>query len=91
MNSLKTKSNNFSLVKGKAIAGFLLIPKDDYFMGYVAWEWEDQAEKKFFAIIESKHLIGNDTLTSETINWIADYGNDVTDRKEIQKLFPHLF
>lgn len=91
MNSLKTKSKNYSLVNGKAIAGLVLIPKDGYFQAYVAWEWEASAKEKFFAIIESPHLIGNDTLTSETINWIADYGNDVSSNKNIQKLFPHLF
>lgn len=89
MNSIKTKSKNYSLVDSKAIAGLVLIPKDGYFMGYVAWEWESQAQEKFFAIIESPHLIGN--VTSETINYIADYGNDVSHKKEIQKLFPQLF
>ncbi len=91
MNSLKTKSKNFSIVNGKAIGGLVLIPKDGYFQAYVAWEWQEPAKEKFFAIIEAPHLIGNDTLNSETINWIADYGNDVTLNKEIQELFPHLF
>ena len=91
MNSLKTKTKNYSLVNGKAIAGVVLIPKDGYFMAYVAWEWIEQANEKFFAIIESAHLVGNDTITSETINWVADYGHDVTHKKEIQKLFPQLF
>jgi len=91
MNSQKTKSKNYSLVNGKAIAGLVLIPKDGYFQAYVAWEFEDQAKKKFFSIIESPHLVGNDMLTNQTINWIADYGNDVTYKKDIQKLFPQLF
>lgn len=91
MKSLKTKTNNYTLVKSKAIAGFVLIPVNGHFMGYVAWEWEDVAKQKFFAIIEAPYLIGNDTLTSETINWIADYGNDVTFDLEAQKLFPQLF
>jgi hypothetical protein len=78
-------------VQGKAIAGVVMVPKDGYFMVYVAWEWEEQAKQKFFAITESRHLIGNDTLTAETINMVADYGNDVTHKKEIQKLFPQLF
>lgn len=89
MNSQKTKSNNYSLVAGKAIGGVVLIPANGHFNMYVAWEWEDQAKKKFFAITES--IIGNDTLDSGSINNIADYGNDVTHKKEIQKLFPQLF
>ena len=91
MESIKTKSNNYSLVNSKAIAGVVLVPKAGHFIGYVAWEWEDQAQNYYFAIIESPHLIGNDNLNSETIKNIADYGNDVTHKKEIQKLFPHLF
>lgn len=89
MDSIKTKTDNYSLVNGKAVAGVVLIPKSDHFIGYVAWEWEDQAKKKFFAIIESPHLIGN--FHSEFIDNIADYGNDVTHKREIQKLFPQLF
>ena len=38
MNSLKTKSKNYSLVNGKGIAGLVLVPKDGLFQFYVAWE-----------------------------------------------------
>ena len=89
MNSQKTKSNNYSLVSGKAIGGVVLIPTGGYFNMYVAWEWEDQAKNKFFAITES--MIGNDTLYSGSISNVADFGKDVTHKKEIQKLFPQLF
>jgi hypothetical protein len=91
MDSLKTKSDNYSLVAGKAIGGVVLVPEGGHFNMYVAWEWEDQAENKFFAIVECPHLIGNDTLNSETINNVANYGTDVTHKKEVQKLFPQLF
>lgn len=91
MNSVKTKNKNYSLVKGKAIAGVVLIPCNGHFMAYVAWEWQNQADKKHFAIIESPHIIGNDVIDSETINNIADYGNDVTDDISIRKHFPNLF
>ncbi|WP_432671829.1 hypothetical protein [Flavobacterium sp. SM2513] len=91
MNSLKTKSKNYSLVNGKAIAGLVLVPKDGHFQAYVAWEWEHVAKEKIFAIIEAPHLIGNATFSNETINWIADYGNDVSHSKYAQKLFPQLF
>ncbi|GEM_PF-5221636 len=89
MDSIKTKTDNFSILNGKAIAGVVLVPKAGHFVGYVAWEWEDQAKMKNFAIVESNHLIGY--FDSEWIDKIADYGNDVTHKKEIQKLFPHLF
>lgn len=89
MNSFRTKTNNYSIVNGKAIAGIVLVPKSGHFIGYVAWEWEDQAKLKNFAIIESNDLIGN--FDSDWIDKIADRGNDVTHKKEIQKLFPQLF
>ena len=91
MNSVKTKSKDYSLVNGKAIGGVVLVPKNGYFNVYVAWEWEDQAKNKFFAIIEGSHLVGNDTLTSETISNMADYGRDVTHDENVRKHFPRLF
>lgn len=91
MNSQKTKSDNYSLVAGKAIGGVVLVPEGGHFYMLVAWECEDYAKKKFFAIVQSPILIGNDNLHSETINNVANYGTDVTHKKEIQKLFPHLF
>jgi len=91
MNSIKTKSTNYSLVNGKAIAGVVFVPHEGHFIVYVAWEWEDQAAQKFFAIIQSPYLLGNDTLSGETIDMVASYGTDVTHKKDIQKLFPQLF
>lgn len=89
MNSIKTKSDNYTLCNGKAITGVVLIPEAGHFRGYVAWEWEDQAKKKMFAIIESPHLIGH--FFPDWLDTMADFGNDVTHKKEIQKLFPQLF
>jgi hypothetical protein len=89
MNSIKTKSNQYSLVNGKAIAGVVLVPEAGHFRAYVAWEWEERAKEKCFAIIESSHLVGH--FTQEWINTVADYGTDVTHKKEVRKLFPHLF
>jgi hypothetical protein len=90
MDSIKTKSNDYSRINGKAIAGIVLIPEKGQFRAYVAWEWEDQAIQGNFAIIESQTLIDKENI-AETINNIADYGNDVTHKKEIQKLFGKLF
>lgn len=77
------------MAHGKAIAGVVLIPEAGHFRGYVAWEWEERAKEKCFAIIESAHLIGY--FYDEWVNNIADHGTDVTHKKEIQKLFPNLF
>lgn len=91
MNSIKTKSNNYSMVKSKAIGGVVFVPCEEYFRVYVAWEWEDQAKNKFFAIIRSAHLLSVANLCCEFVDHIADYGTDVTHDKEVRKLFPQLF
>lgn len=90
MDSIKTKSKDYSMVKGKAISGIVLIPEKTHFRAYVAWEWEDQAIQGNFAIVESNDLIDKSNL-AETINNIADYGTDVTHKPEIRKLFGKLF
>lgn len=91
MNSIQTKSNNYSLIRGKAVGGVVFVPHQGHFKVYVAWEWEDQAKKRQFAIIEAPHTIGNDMLSGETIDNIANYGRDVTHDKAVRKHFPNLF
>lgn len=90
MNSIKTNSTNYTLVKGKAIAGVALIPEGGQFRAYVAWEWEDQAINGHFAIIESNTLVDKENL-ADFVNNIADYGNDVTHKDHAKLLFANLF
>lgn len=90
MNSVTTKSKNYSLVKGKAIGSIVLIPESGRFRAYVAWEWEDQAIQGRFAIIESPGLIDKSSL-AEFVNNVADYGEDVTHKSDVRKLFGELF
>ena len=90
MNSVKTKSKNYTRVKGKAIGGIILLPENGQFRAYIAWEWEDQAIQGNFALIESNELIDKENI-SEFVNNVADYGNDVTHKPEIRKLFSNLF
>ena len=90
MNSIQTQSTNYTMVKNKAIAGIVFIPEKQSFRAYVAWEWEDEAKKGHFAIIESNILLDKQNI-AEAINNIADYGNDVTHLPHIKKLFSMLF
>ena len=90
MNSIKTKSKNYSRVKGKAIGGIVLLPENGQFRAYIAWEWEDQAIQGNFAIVESTGTIDKENI-SEFVNNVSDYGNDVTHKPEIRKLFSKLF
>ncbi len=89
MNSIKSKSNNYAAVNGKAIGGVVLMPENEGFVGYVAWEWIDQADNNFFAIIKKNVSIAE--LSTDWINKIADYGEDVTHSASARALFPKLF
>jgi hypothetical protein len=89
MDSIKTKSNNYSLINNKAIGGIVIVPENALFRVYIAWEWEDQAKEKFFAIIKSNNLVND--FNGNWIDNISDFGIDVTDKIEVRKLFPTLF
>lgn len=90
MNSKQTKSRNYSLVKGKAIGGIVLLPEKGQFRAYIAWEWEEPASQGHFAIVESNETIDKENI-AEFVNNVADYGLDVTHKPEIRKLFDKLF
>ena len=89
MDSVFTKTNNYTMVGNHAIAGIVMIPEGSGFRVYVAWEWEAQAKRKIFAIIESHEVIGS--FPSDWIEALADYGNEVTHLERARRLFPHLF
>ena len=79
------------MIKNKAIAGIVIIPAEKgQFRMYVAWEWEDQAMRGNFAVIESPSYINKDNI-ADAVNNVADYGTDVTHKEEIRKLFGNLF
>lgn len=90
MNSIKTKSNQYTLVNGKAIGGVVMEPTETGWMVYVAWEWPAPASDGFFAIVAA--AVENTAFRmEELVNHVADYGRDVTHIPEIRKLFPQLF
>jgi len=89
MNSIKSKSNNYTAVNDKAVGGAVLVPNANNFIGYVAWEWEDQADENFFAIIKKNISVAD--LSGDWINKVADYGEDVTHLPDARALFPNLF
>ena len=89
MDSVKTKAKKYTLVNAKAVAGIVLIPENGQFRAYVAWEWEDQADKKVFAICKSRQLY--ESVEIENILETADYGWDITHTDEAKKLFANIF
>lgn len=91
MNSTKTKTNHYTVLMGKAIGGVAIVPFENGFKIYVAWEWVDQAEEKFFAICYSELPATNMGKLDNIIHLVADYGFDVTHLKESRDLFPLIF
>lgn len=90
MNSIKTKSKNYTIVSDKAIGGVIIEPTASGWMVYVAWEWPAPASDGFFAIVAA--AVENTAFgMEELVNHVADYGRDVTHIPEIRKLFPKLF
>lgn len=89
MNSVKTKSKNYSMRGNKAIAQVLLLPESNLFRIYVAWEWEPMAQKGFFAIMKSTHL--HTDADFDMIMHVCNFGQDITETPEAKKLFNNLF
>lgn len=90
MNSVKTKSTEYTLLQDKAIGGFIVEPTETGWMFYVAWEWPDMASQGYFAIV-ALAVEDTDFKIRDVLNIVADYGKDVTHIKEIRTKFPQLF
>lgn len=90
MNSIKTKSNNYTIVNGKAIGAVVFDPSQKGWMVYVAWEWPDQADKNFFAIVGAA-IDQTGASMEDIIDHVADYGQEFTHFEEIRALFTELF
>lgn len=91
MNSQKTKTKEYTLVNGKAVAGVVIEAYfNDSWAVTVAWEWPMIAEDGFFALT---HLVieNTDFNKNEMIAQVADYGIDVSHIEKFQKKFPKLF
>ena len=93
MHSNKTTTTTyFKLEKlNKCYAGIYIQPVDVYNVNvFVAWEWQNQADNKIFAIIKktlsTKELITNSF--NEIIEKSSNYGDDVTNSKEAKSFFP---
>lgn len=89
MNSIKSKSNEYTLIGNRAVGGVVFLPVGDGFRVYVAWEWEGMAAKGIFAVCRSTYLIKH--IHADFIEQVADYGTDVTHKPEIRALFPKLW
>lgn len=90
MNSIKTKSKEYTLVGDKAIGGVVIEPTESGWMVYVAWEWPAPASDGFFAIVRA--AVENTAFRmEELVDHVADYGQDLTHLEEIRALFPQLF
>ena len=89
MDSVKTKAASYSMLDDKAIAQIVAMPEKGKFRIYVAWEWQEMADKKVFAICKSRQLY--ESVEIENILETADYGWDITHTDEAKKLFANIF
>lgn len=89
MNSIQTKSKSFVRRASKCIAQVVAVAEPGGFRIYVAWEWEEMAEKGVFGIVKSSSLYLD--VSPESINDAANYGWDISETAEAQKIFSNLF
>lgn len=86
------KTNTESFVKNnydKCIAGVVAIPENKMFRIYVAWNWEKKAEQQLFVFSKSREIYK--TVTDENIERTANYGIELKDKNEINKIFSWLY
>ena len=90
MNSVKTKTKKYYLSLGKAIAQVVFAATPLGYKMYVAWEWPNMADKGFFAIMKQPTGVCLQ-LDDAGINYVANFGEDVTHTEEARLLFANLF
>ncbi len=89
MDSIQTKSKQYTLLKGMCIAQIVAIPENGGFRLYVAWEWEAMAKKGIFAFIKSRTTF--EMVTEQAIIQTAEYGSDIGGTGEEKRVFALLF
>lgn len=90
MDSVKTKTNRYQILNKKAITQVAVVAGVIGFKVYVAWEWPEMADKSFFAIVTLNACIKS-FPTVEDIDYVANFGVDVTHTDEARKVFANLF
>jgi len=90
MDSVKSKTKKYYRLNGKAIAQVVFVGNVLGFKMYVAWEWPEMADRGFFAIMKQPAGVSL-SLTPDGINYVADYGTDITSTQEAKELFPEFF
>lgn len=90
MNSIKTKSKEYTLFESYAIGGIVIktAPHQKYEV-FVAWENEVAAKDGFFAVVRA--VINAHVPWDIALKSVMDYGEDVTHLESARKLFPNLF
>lgn len=89
MNSIKIKSKSFATTNGKSIAQIVVLPEDNRFRIYVAWENEPAAKNGFMGFFKSDKLYSS--VTSQAIKETMGYGFDIAHLPECKKIFKAIF
>ena len=85
MNSIKIKSKSFKTADGRSIAQIVILPEENKFRIYVAWENEPAAKKGFMGFFKSDNLYIR--ITPEAIRETMGYGRDIAHLPECKKIF----
>jgi len=88
MESIKTNTTSFVKIQNKCITQIVAKAEKGKFRIYVAWEWNDPASEAFFGFFKSTELFSE--VNHENILHTANYGEDIGDTVEGQKIFMNL-
>lgn len=89
MDSVQTKSKQYTVINDMCIAQIVAIPEEGGFRIYVAWEWEAMAKKGIFGFIKSRTTF--EVVTEKAIIQTAERGNDIGGTGEEKRVFALLF
>lgn len=90
MDSIKTKAKSYVTTDdNKCITQIMAVAEKGGFRIYVAWEWEEMANKGVFGFTKSRSLYK--VVTEKAIQETADYGFDIGGSGEERKIFKNLF
>ena len=85
MNSQKIRSKEIHTTEGKSIAQIVILPENNKWRIYAAWENERSAVEGWMGFFKSRELVDN--ITHEAIEETMDYGFDIGHLPESKAIF----
>lgn len=85
MSSIKIKSKNFKSDNGECVAQIVILPENNRFRIYVAWENESSAKDGFMGFYKARDLVNS--VTMKDIEYTKKYGYDIGHLPECKRIF----